>query len=82
LPCSTSQILLRVLTWFVTRLAGSSIVTTADTYTSVLLEAAHRRPGHRRHGHQGRPQRPSIQVGGTVVPRIPAAITPSGHCQM
>ncbi len=44
-------------------LGHSSIVTTADTYTSVLPESPRpRRPGHRRHDHQGCPQRPWIPV--------------------
>jgi hypothetical protein len=39
-------------------LGHSSIVTTADTYTSVLAETAHRaRPVHRRHGHESGPDR-------------------------
>jgi hypothetical protein len=64
-------------------LGHSSIVTTADTYTSVLPETAHRAaqatadmvikaastaPGSRR--------------GGMTVPHIPAAVTAPGYCQM
>jgi integrase len=64
-------------------LGHSSIVTTADTYPSVLPETAHRAaqatadmvikaasaaPGSRR--------------GGMTVPHIPAAVTASGYCQM
>jgi hypothetical protein len=64
-------------------LGHSSIVTTADTYTSVLPETAHRAaqatadmiikaastaPGSRR--------------GETTMPHTPAAVTASGYCQM
>jgi integrase len=64
-------------------LGHSSIVTTADTYTSVLPETAHRAaqatadmvmkaartaPGSRR--------------GGMTVTHIPASVTASGYCQM
>jgi integrase len=64
-------------------LGHSSIVTTADTYTSVLPETAHRAaqatadmiikaaiaaPGSRR--------------GGTTMTHTPAAVTASGYCQM
>ena len=37
--------------------------------------------GHRRHGHEGRPQRPGARRDGTTVTHIPAAVTASGYCQ-
>jgi hypothetical protein len=44
-------------------LGHSSIVTTADTYTSVLPETAQpRRPGHRRHDREGGPDHPRDQA--------------------
>jgi hypothetical protein len=64
-------------------LGHSSIVTTADTYTSVLPEAAHKAAQATadmvikaaRSAPGGR------TVGGTVT-HIPAAVTASGYCQM
>ena len=64
-------------------LGHSSIVTTADTYTSVLPETAHRaaqatadmviKAAKSAHGSRS---------GGSTVPHIPAAVTASGYCQM
>jgi hypothetical protein len=64
-------------------LGHSSIVTTADTYTSVLPEAAHRAAQATadmiieaaRSVHGARP-------GGVPVTHIPAGVTASGYCQM
>jgi integrase len=64
-------------------LGHSSIVTTADTYTSVLPEAAHRAAQATADmiieaAHSA----PGSRSGGTALPHIPAAITASGYCQM
>jgi integrase len=64
-------------------LPHSSIVTTADTYTSVLPEAAH-------HAAQATADMvikaarsaPGSRPGGTAVPHIPATVTASGYYQM
>jgi integrase len=64
-------------------LGHSSIVTTADTYTSVLPEAAH-------HAAQATADMiiaaarsvPGSRLNRMPVTHIPAAITTSGYCQM
>ena len=64
-------------------LGHSSIVTTADTYTSVLPEAAH-------HAAQATADMvikaarssPGGRTIGTTVTHIPAAVTTSGYCQI
>jgi integrase len=64
-------------------LGHSSIVTTADTYTSVLPEAAH-------HAAQATADMiikaacstPGGRTIGATVTHIPAAVTASGYCQM
>jgi hypothetical protein len=64
-------------------LGHSSIVTTADTYTSVLPEAAH-------HAAQATADMiidaarsvPGSRLSRMPVTHIPAAITTSGYCQM
>ena len=53
-------------------LGHSSIVTTADTHTSVLPETAHR----------AAQAIPGTRLGGAAVTHIPAAVTASGYCQM
>jgi hypothetical protein len=63
-------------------LGHSSIVTTADTYTSVLPETAH-------HAAQATADMiikaasapAGSRYGGTTVTHIPAAVTVSGYCQ-
>jgi integrase len=63
-------------------LGHSSIVTTADTYTSVLPEAAHRAAQATADMViQAARTAPGARVGGTAVPHIPAAVTPSAYCQ-
>jgi hypothetical protein len=60
-----------------------SIVTTADTYTSVLPEAAHRAAQATADMViKAARSAPGTRLGGTTVPHIPAAITASGYCQM
>ena len=64
-------------------LGHSSIVTTADAYTSVLPEAAH-------HSAQATADMvikaarsaPGSRSGRTVVPHVSPAATASGYCQM
>jgi integrase len=64
-------------------LGHSNIITTADTYTSVLPEAAH-------HAAQATADMvlkaartaSGARHGGTTVTHIPAAVTASGYCQM
>ncbi|HXC85440.1 MAG TPA: tyrosine-type recombinase/integrase [Trebonia sp.] len=63
-------------------LGHSSIVTTADTYTSVLPEAAHR-AAQATADMVIRAARsaPGSGAGGTTVTHIPTAVTASGYCQ-
>jgi integrase len=63
-------------------LGHSSIVTTADTYTSVLPEAAHR-AAQATADMVIRAARsaPGSRAGGTTVTHIPTAVTASGYCQ-
>jgi hypothetical protein len=64
-------------------LGHSSIVTTADTYTTVLPEAAHRAAQATADmvikAARGAP---GSRSGGTTMPHVPAAVTASGYCQM
>jgi integrase len=64
-------------------LGHSSIVTTADTYTSVLPETAHRAAQATADMViKAARSAPGSRSGGTALPHIPAAITASGYCQM
>jgi integrase len=64
-------------------LGHSSIVTTADTYTSVLPETAHRAAQATADMViKAAKTAPGSQSGGTVVPHVPAAVTAPGYCQM
>ena len=64
-------------------LGHSSIVTTADTYTSVLPEAAHRAAQATADTViKAARSAPGSRPGRTAVPHIPAAVTASGYCQM
>jgi integrase len=64
-------------------LGHSSIVTTADTYTSVLPETAHRAAQATADMViKAARSAPGSRSGGTAVPHIPAAVTASGYCQM
>jgi hypothetical protein len=64
-------------------LGHTTIVTTADTYTSVLPEAAHRAAQATADMIiEAARSAPGSRRGGTVVTHIPAAITTSGYCQM
>ena len=64
-------------------LGHSSIVTTADTYTSVLPETAHRAAQATADMViKAARSAPGSRLGGTVVPHVPAAVTASGYCQM
>jgi len=64
-------------------LGHSSIVTTADTYTRVLPETAHRAAQATADMIiQAARTAPGTKAGGTGVPHIPAAVTASGYCQM
>jgi Phage integrase family len=64
-------------------LGHSSIVTTADTYTSVLPEAAHRAAQATADMViEAARSAPGVRPGGTVVTHIPAAVTAPGYCQM
>ncbi len=64
-------------------LGHSSIVTTADTYTSVLPEAAHRAAQATADmvikAARGAP---GSRLSGTIMPHVPAAVTASGYCRM
>jgi len=61
----------------------SSIVTTADTYTSVLPETAHRvAQATADMVIKAARSAPGSRLSGTIVPRVPAAVTASGYCQM
>jgi len=60
-----------------------SIVTTADTYVSVLPEAAHgAAQATADMVIEAARSAPGSRSSGTGVPHIPAAVTASGHCQM
>jgi hypothetical protein len=60
-------------------LGHSSIVTTADTYTSVLPETAHRvAQATADMVIKAARSAPGSRPGGTAVPHIPAAVTASG----
>ncbi len=64
-------------------LGHSSIVTTADTYTSVLPEAAHRAAQATADMIiEAARSAPGARLGGVPVTHIPAAVTASGYCQM
>ena len=64
-------------------LGHSSIVTTADTYTSVLPEAAHRAAqATAEMVIKAARSAPGSRLSGTIVPHVPAAVTASGYCQM
>ncbi len=64
-------------------LGHSSIVTTADTYTSVLPETAHRAAEATADMViKAARSAPGTRSGVTALPHIPAAITASGYCQM
>lgn len=64
-------------------LGHSSIVTTADTYTSVLPETAHRAAQATADVViKAARSAPGSRLGGTVVPHAPAAVTAFGYCQM
>jgi integrase len=63
-------------------LGHSSIVTTADTYTSVLPETAHRAAQATADMVLKAARNvPGAKRGGTTVTHIPAAVTASGYCQ-
>jgi integrase len=63
-------------------LGHSSIVTTADTYTSVLPETAHRAAQATAVTVMKAARTvPGARLGGATVPHIPAAVTASGYCQ-
>jgi hypothetical protein len=57
-------------------------VTTADTYTSVLPEAAHR-AARATSGMVIKAARsaPRSRTGGPIVPHVPRAAAASGYCQ-
>ena len=64
-------------------LGHSSIVTTADTYTSVLPEAAHRAAQATADMIiEAARSVPGARFGGVPVTHIPAAVAASGYCQM
>jgi integrase len=64
-------------------LGHSSIVITADTYTSVLPEAAHRAAQATADMViKAARTPPEARPGGAAVTHIPAAVTASGYCQM
>jgi len=64
-------------------LGHSSIVTTADTYISVLPETAHR-AAQATADMVIKAARSALgtRSGVTALPHVPAAITASGYCQM
>jgi hypothetical protein len=63
-------------------LGHSSIVTTADTYTSVLPEAAHRAAQATADMVIKAARKvPGSRSSGTTVPHVPVAVTASGYCQ-
>jgi integrase len=64
-------------------LGHSSIVTMADTYTSVLPETAHRAAQATADMViKAARSAPGSRLSGTIVPHVPAAVTASGYCQM
>ena len=64
-------------------LGHSSIVTTADTYTSVLPETAHRAAQATADMViKAASAAPGSRLSGTIMPHVPAAVTASGYCQM
>ena len=64
-------------------LGHSSIVTTADTYTSVLPETAHRAAQATADlVIKAACSAPGSRLAQATVPHIPAAVTTSGYCQM
>ena len=64
-------------------LGHSSIVTTADTYTSVLPETAHRAAQATADMViKAARSAPGPRLSGTIMPHVPAAVTASGYCQM
>ena len=64
-------------------LGHSSIVTTADTYTSVLPETAHRAAQATADMIMKAAKTiPGTRLGAAAVTHIPAAVTASGYCQM
>jgi integrase len=64
-------------------LGHSSIVTTADTYTTVLPETAHRAAQATADMViKAARSAPGSRSGGTAVPHISAAVTASGYCQI
>jgi integrase len=64
-------------------LGHSSIVTTADTYASVLPEAAHRAAQATADMIiEAARSVPGARLSGVPVTHIPAAVTASGYCQM
>lgn len=63
-------------------LGHSSIVTSADTYTSVLPEAAHRAvQATADMVIKAARSVPESRSSGTTVPHVPVAVTASGYCQ-
>ena len=63
-------------------LGHSSIVTTADTYTSVLPETAHRAAQATADMvMKAAGNVPGARCGGVTLPHIPAAVAASGYCQ-
>jgi integrase len=63
-------------------LGHSSIVTTADTYTSVLPETAHRAAQATADTVMKAARTiPGARRGGTTLPHIPAAVAAFGYCQ-
>jgi hypothetical protein len=64
-------------------LGHSSIVTTADTYTSVLPETAHRAAQATADMViKAARSVPGARPGGATVTHVPLAATASGYCQM
>ena len=64
-------------------LGHSSIVTAADSYTSVLPETAHRAAQAAADMIiKAARSAPGTRSGATALPHIPAAVTASGYCQM
>jgi hypothetical protein len=64
-------------------LGHSSIVTTADIYTSVLPETAHRAAQATADMVMKAARTvPGTRLGGATVTHIPAAVITSGYCQM
>ncbi len=64
-------------------LGHSSIVTTADTYISVLPETAHRAAQATADMViKAARSAPGSRPGGPIVPHVPRAAAASGFCQM